>query len=354
MTRKTFYDVLQVSRNADPETITAAYRSLVQRHHPDKNQNDPNAEGRLKDINCAYEVLSDAVKRAAYDAALAEDDTAQTQHPKDESSLPGNDANLAGSSAAYRAGRFFGTIRRRRSPAARFDRSPSPTIKRNYLALVLDLLPAGAAGQFFSKWATSSDFHGSPAASALVVGGAYIFGAAVGYVVCNYLRTQLTKTAPHRGVAIFESLFLSLGLSIVIFTAAGALSRSAHDSDAASAVPVQGASHGNAESFDSRNWSGTPSDRFGSVGAIEARARRYSALNSQRAWSAVIAGQAFYMSGGNKANEALYWAIGDVLHGLKNNKGICRHGTVEIVVDAASASPDFPVGTRLFMDECDR
>lgn len=74
MTKRTFYDVLQVSRNADPETIKAAYKSLVQRFHPDKNPGNPNAEKNIKILTRAYEVLSDPVKRAGYDAALAEDD----------------------------------------------------------------------------------------------------------------------------------------------------------------------------------------------------------------------------------------------------------------------------------------
>lgn len=74
MTKKTFYDVLQVSPNADQEIIKAAYRSLVQRFHPDKNPDNPDAEQYLKIINRAYEVLSDPVKRAGYDAALKDAD----------------------------------------------------------------------------------------------------------------------------------------------------------------------------------------------------------------------------------------------------------------------------------------
>jgi hypothetical protein len=74
MAKKTFYDVLQVSPSADPEIIKAAYKSLVQRYHPDKNAGNPEAEKYLKIINRAYEVLSDPVKRAGYDAALAEAD----------------------------------------------------------------------------------------------------------------------------------------------------------------------------------------------------------------------------------------------------------------------------------------
>lgn len=70
MVKKTLYDVLQVSRDAEPETIKAAYKSLVQRYHPDKNPDNPDAEMHLKKINHAYDVLSDPVQRAEYEAAL--------------------------------------------------------------------------------------------------------------------------------------------------------------------------------------------------------------------------------------------------------------------------------------------
>lgn len=77
MTKKTFYDVLQVSPNADQEIIKAAYRSLVQRFHPDRNPDNPDADQYLKIINRAYVVLSDPVKREGYDAALKDADESQ-------------------------------------------------------------------------------------------------------------------------------------------------------------------------------------------------------------------------------------------------------------------------------------
>lgn len=77
MTKKTYYDVLQVSPNADPEVIKAAYSSLVQRYHPDKNPGNPDAEQYFKIINRAYEVLSDPAKREGYDAAFGVADEGQ-------------------------------------------------------------------------------------------------------------------------------------------------------------------------------------------------------------------------------------------------------------------------------------
>jgi DnaJ-class molecular chaperone len=64
---KDYYDVLGVDRNAKEEDVKQAYRKLARQHHPDVNPGDKSAEDRFKDINEAYEVLSDADKRRKYD-----------------------------------------------------------------------------------------------------------------------------------------------------------------------------------------------------------------------------------------------------------------------------------------------
>lgn len=61
-----YYQVLGVARSASPEQIQRAYRALARKFHPDLNK-DPGAEERFKEINEAYEVLSDPGKRARYD-----------------------------------------------------------------------------------------------------------------------------------------------------------------------------------------------------------------------------------------------------------------------------------------------
>ena len=62
-----YYDVLGVPRDAPQKQIRQAYRRLARRHHPDVNPGDKAAESRFKEINAAYEVLSDADKRRKYD-----------------------------------------------------------------------------------------------------------------------------------------------------------------------------------------------------------------------------------------------------------------------------------------------
>jgi molecular chaperone DnaJ len=68
-TKKDYYDTLGVAKNASDEDIKKAYRKLAMKHHPDRNQGDVSkvAEEKFKEAKEAYEMLSDADKRAAYD-----------------------------------------------------------------------------------------------------------------------------------------------------------------------------------------------------------------------------------------------------------------------------------------------
>ena len=67
MASKDYYSVLGVDRNASGRDIKQAYRKLARRHHPDVNPGEKSAEARFKEINEAYEVLSDKKKRQKYD-----------------------------------------------------------------------------------------------------------------------------------------------------------------------------------------------------------------------------------------------------------------------------------------------
>jgi curved DNA-binding protein len=67
MEYKDYYKILGVGRNAEEKQIKKAYRKLARQYHPDVNPDDKTAEERFKDINEAYEVLSDPEKRRKYD-----------------------------------------------------------------------------------------------------------------------------------------------------------------------------------------------------------------------------------------------------------------------------------------------
>lgn len=64
---KDYYKTLGVSRTASDKEIKSAFRKLAKKYHPDANPNDPSAEAKFKEINEAYEVLSDKEKRSLYD-----------------------------------------------------------------------------------------------------------------------------------------------------------------------------------------------------------------------------------------------------------------------------------------------
>lgn len=67
MEKRDYYETLGVSRSVGPDELKKAYRKLAMGSHPDRNQDDPEAEHRFKELGEAYEVLKDEDKRAAYD-----------------------------------------------------------------------------------------------------------------------------------------------------------------------------------------------------------------------------------------------------------------------------------------------
>lgn len=65
--KRDYYEVLGVSRESDDDTIKKAYRKLAKKYHPDMNPGDKEAEAKFKEVNEAYDVLSDSDKKAKYD-----------------------------------------------------------------------------------------------------------------------------------------------------------------------------------------------------------------------------------------------------------------------------------------------
>jgi preprotein translocase subunit YajC len=84
---RSLYDVLEVSPNASKETIKAARKSLSQKYHPDKNSSRDTTQ-KMQEVNAAFEVLVDPVRRASYDAKMGftrqqENDEAPTTEAKE-------------------------------------------------------------------------------------------------------------------------------------------------------------------------------------------------------------------------------------------------------------------------------
>ncbi|HHX16088.1 MAG TPA: DnaJ domain-containing protein, partial [Fibrobacter sp.] len=66
-TKRDYYEVLGVAKDASAEELKRAYKKLAIKHHPDKNPGDKEAEEKFKEAAEAYDVLSDATKKSQYD-----------------------------------------------------------------------------------------------------------------------------------------------------------------------------------------------------------------------------------------------------------------------------------------------
>ena len=67
MAKRDYYEILGIDKNASASEIKKAYRKMAIKYHPDKNPDDKDAEAKFKEAAEAYEVLSDADKKARYD-----------------------------------------------------------------------------------------------------------------------------------------------------------------------------------------------------------------------------------------------------------------------------------------------
>ena len=68
---KDYFKILGVSRNATDKEIKSAFRKLARKFHPDLHPHDENAESEFKEINEAYEILSDEAKKKSYEQHLS-------------------------------------------------------------------------------------------------------------------------------------------------------------------------------------------------------------------------------------------------------------------------------------------
>ena len=118
MSKRDYYEVLGVNRNASREEIRAAYRRLAVKHHPDRNPGDKEAEEKFKEAAEAYSVLSDAEKRANYDR-FGEAGLAGQPFSGFDASIFGDFADILGNFFGFEG--IFGGGRRQSGPGRGSD-----------------------------------------------------------------------------------------------------------------------------------------------------------------------------------------------------------------------------------------
>ncbi|HEC26776.1 MAG TPA: molecular chaperone DnaJ [Gammaproteobacteria bacterium] len=101
MSKRDYYAVLGVQKNASEAEIKKAYRRLAMKHHPDRNPDNKGAEANFKEVKEAYEVLADAQKRSAYD---------QFGHAGVDPSMGGGPGAAGGAGFGDAFGDIFGDI----------------------------------------------------------------------------------------------------------------------------------------------------------------------------------------------------------------------------------------------------
>jgi len=101
MAKRDYYKVLDVAKNASEADIKKAYRRLAMKYHPDRNPGDKEAEDRFKEAKEAYEVLTDAQKRAIYD---------QHGHDRIDAARQGGGGGGAGGFGGADFGDIFGEV----------------------------------------------------------------------------------------------------------------------------------------------------------------------------------------------------------------------------------------------------
>ena len=115
MAKRDFYEILGVSRSCTEVEMKAAFRKAAMQHHPDRNPGDAEAERKFKELNEAYQALSDAQKRAAYDrfghAAFEQGGTGFTSGDGFASSMADIFDDLFGDMMGRRGGRGGGATR---------------------------------------------------------------------------------------------------------------------------------------------------------------------------------------------------------------------------------------------------
>lgn len=196
----TLYDLLGVERNANSGEVKKAYRQLAKRYHPDTNQS-PNAVKLFRQIQAAYEVLSDPQKRKIYDRRLQWRESAAYRQAKANEAARQYQQAYAQYKARQRAARYAQMQRQQRQAETALDHWSFHLKQVLGLFINMALLGAGILALGYGLFLLFvQDFNGSMVAGYFVTGT----GISLIYVIVKAIRVLLMIWykwfEDHRGV----------------------------------------------------------------------------------------------------------------------------------------------------------
>lgn len=142
--KKNYYEILEVSQNASSEVIEKAYKTLAKKYHPDLQPDETSkkeSESKMKEINEAYEILSDEEKRKIYNLELEEDKRAQIERTQNDNST-NNSSSFTQANNHFANSAYYNAQNSTNNPSAEQERLRQEAIRQQQLEYEIQMQEA--------------------------------------------------------------------------------------------------------------------------------------------------------------------------------------------------------------------